>query len=123
MLIDDESDITETTRIYLEKRGYRVFAFNDPVTAVTNYQPGKYDLALIDIRMPRMSGFEVWRQLSSKDASLKICFFTAFEVYPDEFSVIFPKMKSVRLIKKPLSLSKLQGIVDDMLFEENKIVA
>jgi len=38
-------------------------------------------LLLLDIRMPKLNGFELYKRLSSKDKNVKVCFMTAYELY------------------------------------------
>ena len=61
MLVDDEHDITFSLRIGLENNGFAVDTFNDPKEALSNFKAGLYDLLLIDVKMPKMNGFELWR--------------------------------------------------------------
>src|SRR5581483_3163575 len=84
-LVDDEQDITYSLKKGLENEGFEVEAFTSPVIALRNYKPGTYDLALLDIRMPEMSGFELFRKIKEKDGKIRVCFITAFEIYYDEF--------------------------------------
>jgi two-component SAPR family response regulator len=67
--------------------------------------------------MPKMNGFEVYRQLSFQDSGLKVCLFTAFEIYKDEFSKVVPKMKSIYLVRKPTTLSMLTSTIEKILVE------
>ena len=43
-----------------------------------------YDVALIDIRMPKMNGFELYNEIRKKDSNVRVCFITAFEISKDE---------------------------------------
>ncbi|HEU5220509.1 MAG TPA: response regulator, partial [Candidatus Nitrosotalea sp.] len=62
----------------------------------------------IDIRMPKMNGFELYREIKKKnDSKAKICFFTAFEVYYDEFRKMFPSLEVKCFIRKPITISDL----------------
>lgn len=80
-MVDDEVDITVTLKMALEDSGiFEVNTFNDPVEALSGFRPGLYDLALLDIRMPGMSGFQLCRKLREIDKELKICFLTATEL-------------------------------------------
>ena len=58
LLIDDEPDITYTLEKVLEDNGLKVDSFNDPILAVNNYKANFYDLIILDIKMPKMDGFE-----------------------------------------------------------------
>jgi DNA-binding response OmpR family regulator len=99
----------------LESRGFAVDAYNDPVEAVSGFKPGAYDLVILDIKMPRMNGFQVYRELKKTDQDVKVWFFTAFEVYQDEFSKIFPDVKVQKFLKKPMLMSFLAGEVNRFL--------
>lgn len=59
LVVDDEPDITSVMEQGLEKEGFDVDAFNNPLEALSNFKPGVYDLLLLDVRMDRMNGFEL----------------------------------------------------------------
>jgi len=78
LMVDDEPDITITLKTALEDSGFfEVDTFNNPVLALSTFRPGLYDLALLDIRMPEINGFELCRKLRDIDSKLRICFLTA----------------------------------------------
>lgn len=78
IMVDDEPDINLTIKKALEENGFfQVDTFNDADSALVTFKPGVYDLALLDIRMPGTSGFQLWRKLREMDKKLKICFLTA----------------------------------------------
>ena len=58
----DEPDITLTLRLGLEDSGFEVYTFNDPIEALSNFKVDYYDLLLLDIKMPRMNGFELYKE-------------------------------------------------------------
>jgi two-component system catabolic regulation response regulator CreB/two-component system response regulator ChvI len=70
--------------------------------------------------MPKMSGFELYRELKKKDDKLKVCFMTAFEIYYNEFHKMFPNVDVRRFIRKPVSLSELESIVKDELGQKGR---
>ncbi len=107
LVVDDEPDITTSIKMGLEKKGFAVQTYNDPLQAANEYQSGKYDLMLIDIKMPKMNGFEFYREIKKKNDSVKICFFTAFEVYYEEFRKVFPNLEVKCFIRKPISINDL----------------
>jgi DNA-binding response OmpR family regulator len=110
MVVDDDPDITLTFATVLQEHGYKVDSFNNPVLALSRFSPHTYDLVLIDIRMPEMTGFELYREIRRKDSRVKICFMTAFETHYEEFKNAFPTLISSYIIKKPISM-------DDLLLE------
>jgi DNA-binding response OmpR family regulator len=62
-VVDDEPDITNVLKKGLELHGFAVDTFNDPHAALAGFQLKYYDLMIIDIKMPRINGFDLYRQL------------------------------------------------------------
>jgi two-component system, OmpR family, response regulator ChvI len=67
---------------------------------LSKFTPGLYDLDLFDVRMPKMNGFELYREIEKIDHNLKVCFVTAFVVYYESLKEIFPMAKVSCFIKK-----------------------
>jgi two-component system catabolic regulation response regulator CreB/two-component system response regulator ChvI len=107
LIVDDEHDIALAFKISLENNGFVVDTFNDPEQALSNFKAGLYDLLLIDIKMPKMNGFELYREMEKIDNKAKICFITAFEVYYKSLRELFPTVKVDCYIKKPITTDDL----------------
>ena len=107
LLVDDEQDITYSFGIALEDKGFVVDTFNDPQEALSNFKAGLYDLLLLDIKMPKMNGFELCQEIEKIDSKAKVCFITAFEVYYKSLRELFPNMKVDCFIKKPITTNDL----------------
>src|ERR687885_2286139 len=84
MLVDDERDINLMLKIVLEDNGFEVDVFDDSIIALNNYEAGLYDLLILDIKMPKMDGFELYDQIKKIDDKSKVCFLTASEMYYKE---------------------------------------
>lgn len=105
LIVDDEKDITSFLRKDLENNGFEVVTYNDPVSALSNFKPGLYDMILLDIRMPKMDGFELYREIEKIDRKARVCFMTAFEVYYAALKELFPdSYASVCFVKKPFAV-------------------
>jgi DNA-binding response OmpR family regulator len=64
LTVDDDPDITLTVKMGLEDSGlFQVDAFNDPELALSSFKPGLYDLVLLDFRMPKMYGHELYEEM------------------------------------------------------------
>jgi CheY-like chemotaxis protein len=108
LLVDDEEDIARLFKRALERAGFIVDMYNDPLQSLSNYRTGIYDLLLLDIKMPEMNGFELYKRIKQIDDKSKVCFMTAFEEYYDEFREIFPDLKDKEcFIRKPISINDL----------------
>ena len=88
LLIDDEPDITFTIKNILEDNGFKVDSFNDPTIALKSYRINFYDLVILDIKMPKMDGFELYTKIREKDPKVKICFLTAIAMFTEEIRKI-----------------------------------
>ena len=106
-VVDDEPDITNVLKKGLERNGFTVDTFNDPQAALASIPSRYYDLVIIDIRMPRINGFDLYRQLKKRDSGVKVCFLTAFQIYYEEFKMLFPNIEVKAFIRKPVSISNL----------------
>ncbi len=74
MAVDDNPDITLTVMMGLEASGpFDVHTFNDPEVALSSFKPGLYDLALLDMRMPKMYGHELYDKMKKIDGMLYDC--------------------------------------------------
>jgi DNA-binding response OmpR family regulator len=85
LIVDDEPDLTQVSTLALEYHGFKVDSFNDPQEALSSYVPGFYDLIILDVKMPKMSGFELYHEIKKIDNNANVCFLTASELYYEEF--------------------------------------
>jgi DNA-binding response OmpR family regulator len=101
LAVDDEPDLNKLCSLALEYHGFKVDTFNDPQEALSNYKQGYYDLVILDIKMPKMDGFELYDEIKKKDQKAKVCFLTASELYYEEF-----RKKEYHAIDKSLFIRK-----------------
>ena len=61
MVVDDDLEISNLVKMALEKQGYDVFGFTDPLLALEHYENNNYtcDLVISDLRMPGINGFQL----------------------------------------------------------------
>jgi two-component SAPR family response regulator len=102
LVVDDEPDILLTFKIVLEENGFKTDAFNDPILALRNFTAGSYDLAILDIRMPRITGLGLYKELIKIDNKIRVCFLSAISNY-QEFSKYFPTINESQVIIKPVN--------------------
>lgn len=79
----------------MERAGFITDVSNSPVSTLNNYKKGTYDLLLLDINMPQMTGFELYKKISKIESEVKVCFITAFEEYYSEFRSEFPNLNEL----------------------------
>jgi two-component system response regulator ResD len=116
LLVDDDRSITDVLKRGLEMHGLRVHSYTSPQEALQMFEPNKYDIAILDIRMPAMTGFQLFREINRIDNGVAVCFLSAFEIHPEEFKSLFPSMDAVKtIIKKPVSIKKLLNEISTFL--------
>jgi len=116
LIVDDEPDITSTFDMILEMNGFEVDTYNDPSLALSNFKPNSYGLALLDIRMPKMNGFELYKKIKEIDKNMEVCFITAFEDCREEFKESFPELQEAKyFIRKPKAIEDLVAHVATIL--------
>jgi len=115
LLVDDEPEILGIYEEGLELEGFNVETFADPEEALSHFKPGAYDAIILDIRMPKMTGFELCRAIRNVDEKVKICFMTAFEVHLKEIETVLPRLKIDELITKPIRISDLNSKIQRLL--------
>ena len=112
LVVDDESDISISLKVTLEENGFQANAFDDPVIALDNFRKGVYDLLILDIKMPKMHGFELYREIRKIDNQVKICFLTAGEMYYGAYADIFNENPFIR---KPIENKELVNKVNEII--------
>ena len=89
LIVDDEPDITFTFRTILEENGYKeVDVYNEPLLALHDFKSGVYSLLITDIAMPRMDGFELYKQIKNIDTKIRVIFTTASTINYEALSYL-----------------------------------
>jgi CheY-like chemotaxis protein len=82
LVVDDEADLLAAADLVLKAWGHKTECFTDPIKALEAFRaaPNDYAVALLDIRMPRMTGTELAKELVKIRRNLPIVFMSAFEL-------------------------------------------
>ncbi len=99
-LVDDDRNILTSVSMVLEGEGYTVRSYNDGATALSAFDKSMPDLAVFDIKMPRMDGMELLRQVRQK-SDLPVIFLTSKDEEIDE--LIGLRMGADDYVRKPFS--------------------
>jgi two-component system, OmpR family, sensor histidine kinase VicK len=110
-LVDDDYDHTITFKMGLELAGFEVDAYNDSAKALSKFKPDYYDLLLIDIKMPKIDGFELYEKIREIDNKVKVWFITAYETYHKVLKEVLSTSQGETnpgpIIGKPIEIDKL----------------
>jgi DNA-binding NtrC family response regulator len=77
LTIDDDKDTSSSLKIALEQSGiFEVDPFGDPIAALASFKPDRYDAVILNVRMPDIDGFALYKKIKMIDKKIKICFLT-----------------------------------------------
>jgi DNA-binding response OmpR family regulator len=108
LIVDDEYDITFVFKIILEEKGFAVDIYNDPIIALSMDKPYYYDLVMMDLKLPGITGFELYNQLRKIDNTIKVCFLTSSEQFHKQYrSNEFQDFDPDLFIQKPVEIEVL----------------
>jgi DNA-binding response OmpR family regulator len=121
LVVDDEVDITLSLKTVLEGYQFEVDSFNDSVSAFNSFKAGLYDLVILDIKMPKMNGFQLYKEIKNIDDKVKVCFLTALSEMHDyeEFKrEVFPKAGERYFIQKPVENQTLLKRLNEIIVQQ-----
>jgi len=110
LVVDDEADILESVGMLVEAMGYEAVTVSSGQKALAALKKGKYDLVLLDILMPKMSGLETLRQIRAdpKMKAQKVVF----------LSVVSPSRNGKNTIKELNPLDYIEKPIDNVSFKK-----
>ncbi len=80
-VVDDEPDVCFVLEKVLRQNGFVVDSYDDPLVALEKFNADLYDLVILDIKMPNLNGFSLYREIKRLDKKVKVFFLTAGEIY------------------------------------------
>src|SRR6476619_5898353 len=106
LIVDDESDITLYFSMILRESGFTVDVFNDSLLALSSFKEDLYDMAILDIRMPKISGLELGTEIRKIDDKIVISFITAYDFHNQNLKENGIAVSSMLEKEKPLIMRK-----------------
>jgi two-component system catabolic regulation response regulator CreB/two-component system response regulator ChvI len=122
MIVDDEYDVVYSLRTVLEEtKLFQVDGYVDPMLALSNFKADTYDLVVLDIRMSRMDGFELYKNIKAIDVRIKVCFLTAVNDL-SEYKINYPDVieeiecgKIDCFMDKPVAGAQLLNLISKVI--------
>ena len=122
MVVDDEPDTLFTYESFLSDEGYNVKSFTDSLEALKHFlqlpdPSSHYKLALLDIRMPKLNGLQLFYKMKTLSPKIKIMFCSALEI-AEELTSVLPDIEHNHIIKKPVERQYLINKISSALNEQ-----
>ena len=114
LIVDDEPDICLTLANVLEDNGFVVDTFDDPLLALQDFRKDLYDLLILDIKMEKMNGFELYEEIRMIDDKVKVCFLTANKSIYGAFIHVSSELKENQFIQIPIQNEELIKIINEI---------
>ena len=114
-IVDDESDICLTLANVLEGDRFVVDTFDDPILALENFRKDSYDLVILDIKMKKMDGLKLYKEIKKIDHKVKVCFLTASKFNNKAFKEVLSDLEKNQFIQKPIQNEELINIINKII--------
>jgi two-component system, OmpR family, response regulator ChvI len=115
LVVDYEHDSILLLKTILERNGFIVEYFDDPFVVMENFRSNLFSLIILNIKLPKLNGFRLYREIRKKDKKVKVCFITDGEMYYGVYTDIFNSLDENSFIRKPINN-------DDLLEHLSKII-
>jgi two-component system catabolic regulation response regulator CreB/two-component system response regulator ChvI len=107
LVVDYEHDSNLLLKTILERNGFIVDCFDDPFVAMENFRSNLFSLIILNIKLPKLNGFQLYREIRKKDKKVKVCFITDGEMYYGVYTDIFNSLDENSFIRKPINYDNL----------------
>jgi CheY-like chemotaxis protein len=132
LILDDDPDITLVFKKGLEAENnkksqnnnifFEVFAYNDPILALSKFKPNLYDLMLVDVNMPKLNGFDFCIKALKIDANLRVCFMSSALISEEALREQYPSLSFGCFIKKPITIKNLiETVKSELEYSPSKL--
>jgi DNA-binding response OmpR family regulator len=121
LLVDDEADVCFVLEKVLGENGFVVDSYLDPLLALEKFKPHSYNLVILDIKMPDLNGFALYRKIKRLDKKVKVCFLTAGEMYYGAYSDIFSSLPANCFIRKPIENQELMNRINEIIADDTQV--
>ncbi|HEY6997988.1 MAG TPA: response regulator [Candidatus Binatia bacterium] len=116
LVVDDERNIRSNLGMVLETQGYKVDTSSNGDDALLRVKEGRYDIAFVDIRMPKMDGLELLRYLRGLRPKLPVVMLTAYGTVSKAVEAM--KLGAVDFLEKPFDPKTIQILCQEILERE-----
>ena len=121
LIVDDDPDVCEYLQKFLSKDGYDVTTVSQPATVLDELKEKAYQIIILDLKMPGLSGEELLRQIRAVDSDICIIIYTG---YPSVDSAVETMKQQVfDYIKKPFNIEDFRAVIRKAVQEKGLIIS
>ncbi len=113
LIVDDEEIVRNSLKHWFEEDGFEVDTFEDAFDVLEKFSPGKWDIVLADIKMPKMSGLELLDKIKITDPECVVIIITAFASVPTAVQAL--KNGAFDYVTKPVDPDELSHLIERAL--------
>jgi DNA-binding response OmpR family regulator len=117
----DELEVNAALHEVLEQNGFIVDSYENPLLALEDFKAHSHDLVILDIKMPQMNSFSLYRAIKKIDNNLKICFIIAEEKYYGVYSDIFSSRPANCFMRRPIDKQELMNRINEVIVDHTTI--
>jgi two-component system, NtrC family, response regulator HydG len=115
LVVDDNADLLRTLALILKRSGYTVDVAEDGASAVEKFKTNNFDLALMDIVMPRMDGVEAFRKIRESKPGARVILMTAYS--DEELIRSALDQGAYSAIYKPIDIAKMMNLINEVVLK------
>ncbi len=117
LVVDDEQIVRDSLTHWFEEDGYQVSSASDAFDVLKDFEPGKYDIMLVDIKMPKMSGLELLERIKEIDSDCIVIIITAYASVPSAVQAL--KHGAFDYVTKPIDPDELSHLIKNAIKQKS----
>lgn len=110
LVIDDEPTVIESFKMILKIKDYDVDSYLDGPSALEKFDKDQFDIAFIDMKLPKMDGLEILKRLKEKDPDMEVIIVTAYATEESHANAI--NLGALEYLRKPFLMEEIYELVD-----------
>ena len=111
LLVDDDVDVLETTQFLLLRASYNVIVARDGEEAILKYKTTTPHIVFLDIKMPKLNGYEAFLRIKKFDPNAKIVFISSYELANEQIQNA-KKLGLLGILEKPIAIEDVKKFID-----------
>jgi DNA-binding response OmpR family regulator len=116
MVVDDEEELANLFRTFLERSGFNSVSFTDPLSALEHFSQNhdNYSVVITDWKMPNLDGLQFAKRIREYNATVKILLITGYFIDKPFLIEVFQEADISDIIEKPFKLKELKPRIEEL---------